>query len=407
MKKYYLLILSILLISALTVNAQKKIAGSSGSDLKVLGTENKSGGNPLLNTKDLLGNISKSTAGLMGRNIFDPGKLSDEEYSARGMANASSLYSQNTKSVVLLIAPDGSSLGSGCIISSDGRIVTNWHVIEGQSKMYVYFYDKNITNIEEINIDKAVLADVVAADLSKDLAMVKLNTDKTLFPLKMADASDLEVAQDVFAIGHPDSYIWSFTYGVISQFRNKYEWTYDNVNFFHADIIQTQTPINPGNSGGPLFNTEGEWIGINSFGSPGTQGINFAVKINEIKDFIKQVEQGKFTYSAEDKTEPPANYEWELFDSNNNGIADGEGIDENGDGYYDVTRMDENEDGVVDYILGDLNYDTIIDVEVYDQDGDGYFEYFLIDSDYDGYIDTVGIDTNSDGEPDQFSDYTG
>src|SRR5262249_8817377 len=92
------------------------------------------------------------------------------------------------------------------------------------------------------------------------------------------------VGADVHAIGHPTGEAWTYTTGVISQYRQAYEWQAKGTRH-KADIIQTQTPINPGNSGGPLLSDGGTLIGVNSFKAEG-EALNFAVSIDEIKKFI-------------------------------------------------------------------------------------------------------------------------
>ena len=91
---------------------------------------------------------------------------------------------------------------------------------------------------------------------------------------------------DVHAIGHPSGEAWTYTTGVISQYRQGYEWKAEDDPIKHkADIIQTQTPINPGNSGGPLLSDSSSLIGVNSF-KAGGEGLNFAVSVDEVRKFI-------------------------------------------------------------------------------------------------------------------------
>ena len=91
---------------------------------------------------------------------------------------------------------------------------------------------------------------------------------------------------DVHAIGHPTGEAWTYTTGVISQYRQGYEWKAEDDPIKHkADIIQTQTPINPGNSGGPLLSDLSSLIGVNSF-KAGGEGLNFAVSVDEVRKFI-------------------------------------------------------------------------------------------------------------------------
>jgi hypothetical protein len=91
--------------------------------------------------------------------------------------------------------------------------------------------------------------------------------------------------------GHPTGEAWTYTTGVISQYRQAYQWQAGGDSIKHkADVIQTQTPINPGNSGGPLLSDSGNLIGVNSFKSEG-EGLNFAVSVEEVRKFISRIAQ--------------------------------------------------------------------------------------------------------------------
>ena len=120
-----------------------------------------------------------------------------------------------------------------------------------------------------------------------DLALVKVSevpTGRT--PIRLGDPSEIAVGMDVHAIGHPTGEAWTYTTGVISQYRQAYEWQAEGDPIKHrADIIQTQTPINPGNSGGPLLGDSSSLIGVNSF-KAGGEGLNFAVSVDEVRRFI-------------------------------------------------------------------------------------------------------------------------
>jgi S1-C subfamily serine protease len=105
-------------------------------------------------------------------------------------------------------------------------------------------------------------------------------------PLRLGDPSEIAVGMDVHAIGHPVGETWTYTTGIISQYRQAYEWQAKDDPIKHkADVIQTQTPINPGNSGGPLLSDTGSLIGVNSFKSAG-EALNYAVSVDEIRKFL-------------------------------------------------------------------------------------------------------------------------
>ena len=167
------------------------------------------------------------------------------------------------------------SSGSGFIISSDGYIVTNYHVIEGAKTLTV------ITNNEA-----EYPATVVGYDKSNDFAVIKIDVTG-LTPVKIGSSDDLIVGDQVVAIGNPLGEMTnSLTVGYISvKNRNV---TFDNTII---NMLQTDTAINPGNSGGPLFNMKGEVIGITSgkYAGQAVESIGFAIPIDDVAHMIKDL----------------------------------------------------------------------------------------------------------------------
>tara|TARA_B100001250_G_scaffold63168_1_gene49678 strand:+ start:355 stop:1554 length:1200 start_codon:yes stop_codon:yes gene_type:complete len=320
-----------------------------------------------------------------------------EGITTRQIPGGPRLYANNAPGVVFIANLTNTIFGSGSIISDEGYIITNWHVVDGSQKMLVWFYDKRITTLKNLG-ENNTFADVIGVDKKRDLALLKLQSDKyKLKPLKMGNHNQLSVAQDVFAIGHPESQIWTFSYGVISQIHASYEWGEEwGVNHV-ADLIQTQTPINPGNSGGPLFDDRGRLIGINTFGFTISQGLNFALSINEVESFYKDVLSGKF--KPDQQPSKDIDYkDWLTIDSNNNGVPDGYYYSE---GDRIILLIDEDEDEIPDVTLINLDNDTSEwDAEVYDRDQDGFFEYWMMDTDNNGKMDNAMLDTDKDGLPD-------
>lgn len=163
--------------------------------------------------------------------------------------------------------------GSGFIITSDGYIMTNNHVVEGSDKV-------NVT----LNNGKKVIAEIVGIDPKTDLAMIKIN-EKNLPYLSFGDSEKLEVGDWAIAVGNPFGLEASVTVGIVSAKGRSHL----NITDFE-DFIQTDAAINPGNSGGPLLNSDGDVIGINTAivsGSGGYMGIGFAIPSNmaiRIKD---------------------------------------------------------------------------------------------------------------------------
>lgn len=158
------------------------------------------------------------------------------------------------------------SLGSGFIISADGYILTNAHVIDGANVVTVKLTDK-----------REYKAKVVGADKQSDVAVLKI--DASGLPIvKIGDPAQSKVGQWVVAIGSPYGFDNTVTSGIISAKSR----ALPDENY--TPFIQTDVPVNPGNSGGPLFNLNGEVIGINSMiysQTGGFQGLSFAIPINE------------------------------------------------------------------------------------------------------------------------------
>lgn len=174
------------------------------------------------------------------------------------------------------------SLGSGVIVSEDGFIITNNHVIEQADEIRVTLLDK-----------RSFKAKLVGSDSKTDVAVVKIDA-KNLPTIKWGDSDRLQVGEFVLAIGNPFGLSHTVTMGIISAVGRA------NVGIAdYEDFIQTDAAINPGNSGGPLVNISGELIGINTAifsKSGGYQGIGFAVPSNMAKLVMGQLEQkGKVT----------------------------------------------------------------------------------------------------------------
>lgn len=207
-------------------------------------------------------------------------------------------YQKVAPAVVFILTKSG--FGSGSVIDPKGRIITNWHVVKDYLDVVVVFKPKDSTELKE---ELAFAAQVVKTDPISDLALLKLSNPTRSFRfMHLGDASKVSVGQDVHAIGHPQGEIWTYTKGIISQIRSKYEWVTEGSIKHHAEVIQTQTPISPGSSGGPLFDDTGKLIGINSFQHQ-SGNLNYAVAVSEIKKFLHKKESLKRS-SNKSKTEP-------------------------------------------------------------------------------------------------------
>jgi len=168
------------------------------------------------------------------------------------------------------------SLGSGFIISDDGYILTNNHVVEGADQIVVRLSDR-----------REMEATVVGLDKRTDLALLKID-GSSLPVVELGDSSTLKAGEWVLAIGSPFGFDHSVTAGIVSAVNR----SLPNENY--VPFIQTDVAINPGNSGGPLFNLEGEVIGINSqiyTRSGGFMGLSFAIPIDVAMNVADQLKE--------------------------------------------------------------------------------------------------------------------
>ena len=167
-----------------------------------------------------------------------------------------------------------SALGSGFIISADGIVITNNHVIQGAEDIFV-----------SVNGEKEFEAEIVGADPLSDIAVLKIKSKINFSPVKFGDSDKARVGDWVIAIGNPFGLGGTVTSGIISA-RNR------SIGLSrYEDYIQTDASINSGNSGGPLFDMNGDVIGINTaiLGQSGSIGIGFSIPSNSAKKVINQL----------------------------------------------------------------------------------------------------------------------
>ena len=172
--------------------------------------------------------------------------------------------------------------GSGVIVSEEGHIITNHHVIAGQNQIRITLHGGKTYN-----------ASLVGEDPLLDIAIIKVDSKEKFVPLKLGDSSLVEVGQLVFAVGNPFGLGETVTQGIISAKERSLA---DN----QRDLFQTDAAINPGNSGGPLVNLTGEIIGINAAifsvdkENPSFQGVGFSIPSNDVREALKQIiERGR------------------------------------------------------------------------------------------------------------------
>jgi serine protease Do len=201
---------------------------------------------------------------------------------ARGQAesrvNATVKTVRRVKPSIVAIKVPGSNpsnkgmVGTGVIVDERGYIITNRHVVAGAAQVIVRLAD-----------DTELSAQIVVADKNTDLAVLKVNAGSKLTPLPLGHDGEVEVGEDVIAVGHPYGYSFTVTRGIVSALGRKIELPSGAVL---SGLIQTDAAINPGNSGGPLLNINGEFIGINTALRDGANGIAFAINTATIKGVL-------------------------------------------------------------------------------------------------------------------------
>lgn len=189
---------------------------------------------------------------------------------------------RNIFSLNVMETPQGS--GTGFIWSSDGLIVTNYHVVHGANKIVI-----TLTSGEDFE------AKVIGTAPEKDVALLKIEApSKFLKPIPLGNSNLLSVGRKVLAIGNPFALDTTLTVGVVSALGREIK---SISNRTIKNVIQTDAAINPGNSGGPLLDSRGRLVGVNTAiysPSGGSAGIGFAIPINAIKTIVPQlVEHGK------------------------------------------------------------------------------------------------------------------
>jgi len=171
---------------------------------------------------------------------------------------------------------------------AEGLIVTNWHVVKGEKQAAILFWRTDLTDVNALSAKDVVPASVLEKDSLRDLALLFVDPKKVpsyATIVQTSRLSDVSIGQDVFAIGHPEELLWSYTEGVVSQIRRNYAWGYESSKH-RAAIIQTQTPIGSGSSGGPLFDHNGRLVGLNT--ASAAPGLHIAVAVDEVTSFIFQ-----------------------------------------------------------------------------------------------------------------------
>ena len=239
------------------------------------------------------------TRNLTGNIFGNPGQISRDSNSANFTEGSiASIANAVSKSVVSIVTSTDqksffsnettsqTAAGTGFILSSDGYVATNRHVVSGASKIGVILDDG--TAYEDVEL--------VGTDPLNDFAIIKINNVNNLSPVKLGDSKTTSAGQQVVAIGNAlGAYQNSVTSGIISGKGRSLTATDSGRTQYEtlSDMIQTDAAINGGNSGGPLVNAAGEVIGINTAYASQGNNVGFAIPISSVKGIIKNVLSGK------------------------------------------------------------------------------------------------------------------
>ncbi|MGE0827356.1 MAG: trypsin-like peptidase domain-containing protein [Candidatus Binatia bacterium] len=306
----------------------------------------------------------------------------------RGATNVE-VYKKAAPATVLVVTGEG--LGSGVIISNQGEVLTNEHVIRGASRMAVVLKPQRGVEIKK---ELAFAATLVKVDQVADLALLKIQKPpQNMSVLSLGEITDIEVGQDVHAIGHPDGEVWTYTTGIISQIRSSYQWTGADNLLHQSKVIQTQTALNPGNSGGPLLNDRAEIIGVNSFRGEG-EGLNYAVAVDVVKAFLQRAENRTTTLAPSSQASA---YRMERYGANIVGVYINARIPP-----PDVWFVYQGAGQQLAYSAAALSPATKINTIARGADPEWQSLVYYVDVDCDGQIDLVGFDSNADGVLDRY-----
>jgi serine protease Do len=222
--------------------------------------------------------------GELQNDLFQTSRTPLAEKSVRELVN------QLGEAVVQVRAPSG--LGSGFILNEDGYLITNFHVIEGETQLAVEVYQQRNGQLERSTYKQIR---IVAMNKFHDLALLKIDDkDAPRFSrVMLGDADSLAVGERVFAIGSPLGLERTVTEGILSTKTREVQGSL---------YLQTTAQINPGNSGGPLFNMRGEVVGVTNMKLAFGEGLGFAIPVEGVKFFLKHRES--YAYDNDNPSNP-------------------------------------------------------------------------------------------------------
>ena len=208
--------------------------------------------------------------------------------------SATQIYKQSASGVVSILGTGagGSDEGSGIVLNEKGLILTNDHVVAGNTSLQV------AVGSGSSKVTRS--ATLVGEEANKDLALVQVNPSGLgLHALRLGNSTKLQVGEQVYAIGSPYGLEQTLTSGVVSALGRQIN-APDGATI--NEVIQTDAPLNPGNSGGPLLNSQGEVVGVNSQiasdessaggGQPGSTGVGFAISSQTVASVVKTIQAG-------------------------------------------------------------------------------------------------------------------
>lgn len=283
-------------------------------------------------------------------------------------------YTHLVQSTVVVETPN--EMGSGVVISRDGQILTNYHVVKNQESVDIAFKPKSkyATNPTKNSFFKAKILKV---DPLKDLALLQIidtNAIKDIIPIKLASLDDVTIGEDVFTMGHPQKEYFTLGWGTVSSVRQNYSWNTHKANF----VIQTQSATSKGNSGGPLLGEDYKLIGLNSFSNTQGQNLNFAVSIDDINEFLSKKTNDSFKVKLDNQYKNYTKLSSKSgYDKENMPLTQFE-LDGNKNNIMDLLAIDVGNNGVYNYLLFDEDEDGSFEKKAYDKDGDGIVERVVI-----------------------------
>lgn len=240
-------------------------------------------------------------------------------------------------------------IGTGTIIDNGKYILTNYHVIEpDEDNVFIALKQHSSSNQNSNNFYQAK---VVKIDMIRDLALLEVPPfvkDLGFKSFELASDNDVKKGIDIYSMGHPHGYYFTFEYGMLNNILKNYSW-----RTYSADsILQYSMNSNRGNSGGPIVNEDLELVGIGAFSNTDGNNLNFAISITDINKFLNtqhSTRTAKRTYEdyVEDIVEKGKykNVRFAKVDRDKNGTPDAMLKDSNGDGKWDLIAYDTDEDG--------------------------------------------------------------